>query len=567
MAGSATAVKSKTAPPSSTTTQPSGDDLLKDPLEVKDGNAGGGSLMDNLKKFLTDKVYSQIEPQLEPDKLEEYGLQAYEAAWEPLADWLEKNLSAAPEEITDKFAEELDKVLEGKAKEWLKSVSPELSETLQTFVGENIVWFATAALAGAVTYIATNQPIPDIPKIKEKNFQLEADLEGGILDALTFKKGVFKKLNVAYQFKNGSNVDVKTSDDFKNIDAKGKGKFAIKDSYKDAKGKDVEFNRLEAEAGGNIKVKDGDVDSWGANTSLLGRFGEQGKTSLGGNYGIKSDPSGVTHNGGLNFASGKNNLKLGGTYGPDGGWTGTGSGNLMLGKTTSLLGNYAGKSVDGGSQHNGDLTLKGKDYSMFGKGMMNSGTGDWMGQIGGQGKVGKGTLGGNLMGKSVDGGEMYSGALNLKQPKYSLGLTGSHNTATGDTKAGMTGSYKSKPFNATGNLNYVNPGDGTGAYGTGMIDLKHKNSFGEGSLKATGDTRGTYDVTGKAQYNMGNVGVGGEASFYRKQNDLGGFDQGGKAGGYLNYKKDNMNFNINGGVDGIGGKVNPYIGAGFKWSF
>ncbi|MCK6506226.1 hypothetical protein L6R53_23115 [Myxococcota bacterium] len=108
--------------------------------------------------FLGPKLYEALAPQLTDEKLVGHAQSAVSGATGRLRSYLQANVQANEQEAANLFVTALDGELRRVAQGLV--VDSGLSEGLRDWVDENPLTVATAALAGAVAYVMSNQDLP-----------------------------------------------------------------------------------------------------------------------------------------------------------------------------------------------------------------------------------------------------------------------------------------------------------------------------------------------------------------------------------------------------------------------
>ncbi len=116
-----------------------------------------------LGEMLGDALYDQLEDQLTDGKLVEHAQGAVDGAMDTLRDYLAGQVDATQQDAANVFVQALQSELERIAESAV--VDTGLSEGVRGFADANPLVIASAAVAGAVAYVLTNQ---DLPLIEQK---------------------------------------------------------------------------------------------------------------------------------------------------------------------------------------------------------------------------------------------------------------------------------------------------------------------------------------------------------------------------------------------------------------
>ena len=108
--------------------------------------------------FLGPKLYEALAPQLTDEKLVGHAQSAVGSATGKLRSYLQGNVQANEQEAANLFVNALDGELRRVAQGLV--VDTGLSDGMRDWVDENPLTVATAALAGAVAYVMSNQDLP-----------------------------------------------------------------------------------------------------------------------------------------------------------------------------------------------------------------------------------------------------------------------------------------------------------------------------------------------------------------------------------------------------------------------
>lgn len=298
-----TSTATSTAAPSATTDSSSLSDPLVDPLtggggkqKPKAGTELGKRTWEGaLGDFIGGGLYEQLAPQLTEAALSGYAQQAVDAAVGQIGKLLKDELDPDDAVIAKKFSDVLQAELGKQAKALMASDGGALAEKISSFVDKNPWLVLLAALAGAATFVLTNQPLPEIPlsgKVGDLTGSLKVQLGGGTMDLL-------KSFDLA----------------IKHLEASLAWKGTVKATYSyDASQKDG--NKAEVHKG-TLGYKEGPLSG-----SLYGEHhlldGKSGMTKLGlsGAYadGPLSLSGGLEHTMGLTGVDPLTTMSLGGRY-------------------------------------------------------------------------------------------------------------------------------------------------------------------------------------------------------------------------------------------------------------
>jgi hypothetical protein len=261
-----------------------------------------------LGEFLGGKLYNAIAPHLTASKLSDYASQGWGAAIAGLADYVKTNANPTDADIAKKVAEVMKKELPDKAKALMKENGGALAQAIGGFVDENPYLVVLAALAGAVAYVATNQPLPALKQqigLGAGKLGVNLTVKSGILDLAKSIESAVGELKTTYSW-SGAKVSASASQDKdsnRNLAAGIEVGEQVK--YKDDEGNDQKFDRYKIGADGTAQLdKDGNLAGWSAGFgakyakgsrgqerySLTGRFtdptkpDEASKFTLGANY-------------------------------------------------------------------------------------------------------------------------------------------------------------------------------------------------------------------------------------------------------------------------------------------
>lgn len=329
-----TLLDTKTASSAASTGVASGDDGLVDPLvdPLGDARTAAGTVLgkrtwdDALGSFIGGGLYGALAPHLTEAKLTGYAQQAVNAAVGQLASFLKGQVDPDDAAVAKKFTDLLETELGKQAKALMASDGGGFAEVIGGAVDKNPWLVVLAALAGAATFVLTNQPIPEIPlsgEVGGLKGSVKAKLKGGTLDLL-------KTFDVALQ----------------SLEATLAWKDDLKASYSyDASQKDGKTTELHK---GSLDYKNG-----GLTTSLYGEHklldGVGGGTKLGLRGAYEDGPlalsGGVEHTTGMLGVDPMTALSLGGRYKTDDLSLG---GSAMFGSDGryKLSGDYSQKFTD-----------------------------------------------------------------------------------------------------------------------------------------------------------------------------------------------------------------------------
>jgi hypothetical protein len=261
-----------------------------------------------LGDFLGGKLYSAIAPHLTASKLSDYASQGWGAAIAGLADYVKTNANPTDADIAKKVAEVMKKELPDKAKALMKENGGALAQAIGGFVDENPYLVVLAALAGAVAYVATNQPLPALKQqigLGAGKLGVNLTVKTGVLDLAKSIESAVGELKTTYAW-SGAVVSASASQDKDgNRNLTAGVEYGEQVKYKDDEGKDQKFDRYKIGADGAAQLdKEGNLAGWSAGFgakyaagsrgqerySLTGRFtdptkpDEASKFTLGANY-------------------------------------------------------------------------------------------------------------------------------------------------------------------------------------------------------------------------------------------------------------------------------------------
>lgn len=113
-----------------------------------------------LGSFLGGELFKVVSKELSEEKLDELAQGAVDDAFEAVKEWLVSKAEPSEAEIAGQFADALEKALEPRIDQLLADTG--ISAAISDWALESPRTVLAAALAGAATYILTNQDIPDI---------------------------------------------------------------------------------------------------------------------------------------------------------------------------------------------------------------------------------------------------------------------------------------------------------------------------------------------------------------------------------------------------------------------
>lgn len=125
---------------------------------VQQQQGGALSYQAALGDFLGPKLYEALAPQLTDARLVGHAQSAVGSATGKLREYLQQNVQANEQEAANLFVNALDGELRRVAQDLV--VDSGLSEGMRQWVDENPLTVATAAVAGAVAYVLSNQDLP-----------------------------------------------------------------------------------------------------------------------------------------------------------------------------------------------------------------------------------------------------------------------------------------------------------------------------------------------------------------------------------------------------------------------
>ncbi len=612
--------KTKTTTAPSSTGAPAATDVLTDPLATQGGGSGerteAGTALGKqswesaLGNTIGGNLYKAVAPYLTEDKILPLVNPAWNDAVAKLVALFAEHAEGVPDDIVAKATEGLQGGLKDAAGKLMSDTG--LVAKVGKWVDGNPWPVFLAAAAGAIGYLASNQPIPALnQKVKAGGFEAGIQTKkAGAIDLVKKFGDHIEGFTAGYSFKGGS-----VSAEFKQDAEKGtatygaKASAALKGKVKDPDGNEKEIDRLAAKAEGKVNTDKEGLKDWSASGSVNANLGKDGTTAIGATYTGSGNRDGESkHAGSLSYkdkqgttvdASGsyatkegetsadgklavggkKGTFTAGGTYKATDGAGGT---------TTAITGNAGWKGKDGkvvqgsgsysegpgGTAAAGELILANKDESLTAKGsrtVVPGAGGETTTDAGSLAYKSK-TINADVQGSRSEGPggttTMIGGNLGYKGDNLTANVGGSQTTDPNGTTTVLKGdaAYKKGAFSANGNVNHTNGPDGsTTTAGGNLAYNTDRLKFEAGGNYAS---TGAYDVNGALTYKPNdNFFLKGGGGAGRVDNGSGVFDN----KSYLNveagYRKGN--FEAFGGMqyNNVGGQSNTQGNVGLRWRF
>lgn len=135
-----------------------GNQAMQDQLGLSGDAPGRLSYRDALGDLVGDALYDQLEDQLTDDKLVEHAEGAVDAALDTLQSYFRDNAAPSDQEAAELFVAALRLQIDGLAQQAV--VDSGFSQGVRDVVDDNPYLIASAAVAGAVAYVLSNQDLP-----------------------------------------------------------------------------------------------------------------------------------------------------------------------------------------------------------------------------------------------------------------------------------------------------------------------------------------------------------------------------------------------------------------------
>lgn len=289
------------------------------------------SYRDALGDMLGDALYDQLEDQLTDDKLLEHANGAVDSAMGTLEEYFHNNSAPSDHEAATMFVQALQQEIQGVAQRAV--VDSGFSEGVRDFVDDNPYLVASAAVAGAVAYVLSNQ---DIPLIEQK-----VGLGGGhaLLAGVDIGRTMdlaLEQVRVGYRYTGGGSRGEITGDYFED------GGWQVKGAFSQAldPGEQVRLQGLHVDRPGEERSR---LDLSYTNPNLAAStywermYGEQTVDAFGGSIStVAQDPHDL-------------NAYLRGEYRTDGSWESAGGLSRNEGSWDWGVEGYAGQNAAGQS--------------------------------------------------------------------------------------------------------------------------------------------------------------------------------------------------------------------------
>lgn len=144
------------ATPSSETTPAVSNAVVQEKAGLAKLSAGQISWQDALGESLGSKLYEQVSDQLSDADLQSAASKAVDAAVDQLRGFLKDNTEASEQQAAAMFVKALDAQLQRIAKQ---AVSGDVGEAIRGFVDDSPLLVTSAAVAGAIAWVLSNQDL------------------------------------------------------------------------------------------------------------------------------------------------------------------------------------------------------------------------------------------------------------------------------------------------------------------------------------------------------------------------------------------------------------------------